>query len=525
MRATQELEAFAGLIPPIPVTPSSETSTTLPQVEQANGSPMQVEAGQKRKDDQEEQTAAPAQKNKWPKGPGKGSGQGQGYNQDRRPRNQNTWWSDNRNQGSSRSSENLKNLVRAMGRLLIRQEDSLSILQQDTQLMLFLKNRDPAKQASEDWSIVQALFLVGQALAGAEGENPQPSYPAAAGSPPGLSVGCPADEGEATADRPSSEGFSRTKRSDGEWDFPLPTMGFREEGVCAGDPGAPLLPRRGGGSDDSQAVIDPPARDSSLSRNAEAHSRDDQRSGALHARNTKPLSGISTVLSLARKAQPQRVRPPHCSHLETGEALSFAPREHCRSLAPGDLAQFRSAGRQNISLLQLQNPSNYCYGNPGYRLITTPRLRRRIVAPRGPCLLSAALRPAAESSLQSLIDVWSAQAIPHAVRNLPAVMALQLARFTDHGDKCPGKISPQWSFAVPYYRNDGVEIEHALYKVTAIIYHIGESILQGHYRAVLLEDGLPIHHTDDGRKAVKVRPRDLDQILRNCYVIFAVKSS
>ena len=104
-------------------------------------------------------------------------------------------------------------------------------------------------------------------------------------------------------------------------------------------------------------------------------------------------------------------------------------------------------------------------------------------------------------------------------------MALQLARFTDQGDKCPGKLSPQWTFALPYYRNDGVEIEHALYEVKAIIYHIGESILQGHYRAVLLEDGMPLHHTDDGRKAVKVRPRDLDPILRNCYVIFATKSS
>ena len=28
--------------------------------------------------------------------------------------------------------------------------------------MLFLKNRDPGKSASEDWSIVQALFLAGK---------------------------------------------------------------------------------------------------------------------------------------------------------------------------------------------------------------------------------------------------------------------------------------------------------------------------------------------------------------------------
>ena len=129
LRATQELEAFSGFIPPIPGTPSSEASTTLPQAEQAKDSPMQVEAGQKRKEEQMVQTAAPSQKTKWPKGPGKGSGQGQGYNQDRRPKTQNSWWSDNRNQGSTYSSEDLKNLVRTMGHLLIRQEDSLSILQ------------------------------------------------------------------------------------------------------------------------------------------------------------------------------------------------------------------------------------------------------------------------------------------------------------------------------------------------------------------------------------------------------------
>ncbi|CAE7339241.1 unnamed protein product, partial [Symbiodinium pilosum] len=41
-------------------------------------------------------------------------------------------------------------------------EDSISILQQDTQLIVFLKNREQGKPASEDWSIVQALFLVGK---------------------------------------------------------------------------------------------------------------------------------------------------------------------------------------------------------------------------------------------------------------------------------------------------------------------------------------------------------------------------
>ena len=156
VRAIQELNTFAGFIPAIPSTQGSEASTTAPPADAATDSSMPVDNSQKRKEEQENQVAA-QQRTKWPKGPGKG----QGYNQDRKPKQQ-QWWGDSRNQGSSHSSDDLKNIVRAMGRLLIRQEDSLSILQQDTQLIVFLKNREQSKPASEDWSIVQALFLVGK---------------------------------------------------------------------------------------------------------------------------------------------------------------------------------------------------------------------------------------------------------------------------------------------------------------------------------------------------------------------------
>ena len=122
-----------------------------------------------------------------------------------------------------------------------------------------------------------------QALAGAERAKPQPSQPAAEGSPSGLSMGCPTNKGEAAAKGPSIEGDGRTERSDGEWSLPIPTMGPREEGVCASDPRTPLLQGRGRGFDNPQAAVGPPARDSSLSCNAKANSGDDQRSGALHA--------------------------------------------------------------------------------------------------------------------------------------------------------------------------------------------------------------------------------------------------
>ena len=72
---------------------------------------------------------------------------------------------------------------------------------------------------------------------------------------------------------------------------------------------------------------------------------------------------------------------------------------------------------------------------------------------------------------------------------------------------------------------NGIDIAHASYQVTAIVYHLGDSILQGHYRAVLFEEGIPAYHTEDGRKAIRLRPRDLDNILNNAYLLFAVKSS
>ena len=120
VRATQELNAFAGFIPAIPSTAGSEASTTVPKTDTAHhagGQHTEAQGGPERSSS----CTNPAH-----------------------------------------SSDDLKNIVRAMGRHLIRQEDSISILQQDTQLIVFLKNREQGKPASEDWSIVQALFLVGK---------------------------------------------------------------------------------------------------------------------------------------------------------------------------------------------------------------------------------------------------------------------------------------------------------------------------------------------------------------------------
>ena len=50
---------------------------------------------------------------------------------------------------------------KSYGRLVIRQEDNISILQQDTQLV-FLRNRDSDKKAEDRWSTVPSLHPLGK---------------------------------------------------------------------------------------------------------------------------------------------------------------------------------------------------------------------------------------------------------------------------------------------------------------------------------------------------------------------------
>ena len=59
-----------------------------------------------------------------------------------------------------------------------------------------------------------------------------------------------------------------------------------------------------------------------------------------------------------------------------------------------------------------------------------------------PLPLSAALCPDSDTCIQHLVDSWGAQATLHAVSQLPGMLALQIARFNDHGIKCTGKIAP-----------------------------------------------------------------------------------
>lgn len=68
------------------------------------------------------------------------------------------------------------NVVKSLGRLAIRQEDSISILQQDTQLILFLKNRDQNLTAGKDLSPRATRAILKQALQPVSYPTPAPTW-------------------------------------------------------------------------------------------------------------------------------------------------------------------------------------------------------------------------------------------------------------------------------------------------------------------------------------------------------------
>ncbi|CAE7293723.1 unnamed protein product, partial [Symbiodinium pilosum] len=93
---------------------------------------------------------------KWQRGQGKGTQRPKGKRSQ-----QQSWWEKDRGQrGYSKSNEDLKNVVKALGRLVLRQEDSLSVMQLDCQFVIFMKNKPDTDQAV-NWSITNQLLSVG----------------------------------------------------------------------------------------------------------------------------------------------------------------------------------------------------------------------------------------------------------------------------------------------------------------------------------------------------------------------------
>ena len=126
-------------------------------------------------------------------------------------------------------------------------------------------------------------------------------------------------------------------------------------------------------------------------------------------------------------------------------------------------------------------------------------------------------------SLQSLIVQWRNQASRHAVdsaSHMPILLPVQIHRFRADGSKLHTPL--QWGEAVyvPAFTGDGLHTTSSRYIVDAVVFHLGESVHQGHYRAVLASEGAIRYITEDGITAYEPTEAEVRTAQQNSYLFF-----
>ena len=126
-------------------------------------------------------------------------------------------------------------------------------------------------------------------------------------------------------------------------------------------------------------------------------------------------------------------------------------------------------------------------------------------------------------SLQKLLIDWRCQAAVHAATSLPELAILQISRFRPDGSKDHTPVKLSEAVYIPQFSTAGLATTSVRYVITAVIYHLGESLLRGHYRAALVEQGRLCHHTDDNVIPTPHRSSDTAVVEQNSYIYFLRK--
>ena len=132
-----------------------------------------------------------------------------------------------------------------------------------------------------------------------------------------------------------------------------------------------------------------------------------------------------------------------------------------------------------------------------------------------PIPLPAVMNPADPCSVHQ----WHCQAQVHGLSKLSPVLALRIHRFDDRGDRLQFFILDSWNIPIPLFTDQTLATHTVPHEVSAIILHSRATVFQGHCSAVLLEDGSPKFLTADGKRATRVKAKDIPQICQNAYIV------
>ena len=129
------------------------------------------------------------------------------------------------------------------------------------------------------------------------------------------------------------------------------------------------------------------------------------------------------------------------------------------------------------------------------------------------------------STLQALVDSWHRQYAWYALTAHSRLLFLQIGRYPD--GLCKNRqmlrVRPGDSVAVPMFAADGgLETRHESFQIAAIVYHLGDSPTSGHYLTLVgcPNDGRWDYFVcDDNKSPRKARPRDLNDVDHNAYLL------
>ena len=128
-------------------------------------------------------------------------------------------------------------------------------------------------------------------------------------------------------------------------------------------------------------------------------------------------------------------------------------------------------------------------------------------------------------TLQALVDSWHRQYAWYALTAHSRLLFLQIGRYPDGLSKNRQmlRVRPGDSVAVPVFAADGgLDTRHESFQIAAIVYHLGDSPTSGHYITLVgcpNEGRWDYFVCDDNKSPRKARPRDLNDVDHNAYLL------
>ena len=126
-------------------------------------------------------------------------------------------------------------------------------------------------------------------------------------------------------------------------------------------------------------------------------------------------------------------------------------------------------------------------------------------------------------SLQKLVIQWRNQAARHAMLSEPAWLPVQVSRFDSQGHKTSRPVQISDAVYLPSFVGHTLQTTSHRYQLTAIIFHVGESLLAGHYRTALCANGSIVSITDDGMISQTASEADARFVYSNAYIFLLRK--